>query len=157
MSSRSNENRSKSGSRGGRPPQPSHHRAGGSALGGSGRMESESSLAQGWVDDPPPQSRCPVRAWLCRGGHPSALSSLCGPSLSASGKGRKLLCPLLTAAPGSARLAPALSPLPWPAPSQDATQLSPDKTMSGHCTSATFTRSPGSPDFGVLCHLVPGQ
>jgi len=32
----------------------------------------------------------------------------------------ELLCPLLTATPGSAQIAPALSPCPWPAPSQDA-------------------------------------
>ena len=47
-------------------------------------MGSERDLAGGGVDDPPPQRRCPVRAWLCRGGHPSALSSLFGPSRSAS-------------------------------------------------------------------------
>ncbi len=68
-----------------------------------------------------------------------------------------LLCPLLTAAPGSARLAPTLSQFPWSAPSQDATQLSPDKNVSGRCTSVAFTLSPGSPDFGVLCHLVLGK
>ena len=42
-------------------------------------------------------------------------------------------------------------------PAQDTEQLSPEKTGSGHCTSATFTRSPGSPDFVVLCQLVPGK
>ena len=36
-------------------------------------MGSESSLAQGWVDDQPPWSRCPGRAWLDRGGHPSSV------------------------------------------------------------------------------------
>ncbi len=91
------------------------------------------NLAQGWVDDPPPQSRCLFRACLHRVCHPSALSSLFGPSLSAP-----------------------RSPLPWHATSQDTTQLSPDKNVSGRCTSAAFTRSPGSQDFVVLCQLVPG-
>ena len=50
-------------------------------------MGSERNLAQGWVDDPPPRSRCLVQVWLRRGGHPSALSSLFGPSLG-PGRGR---------------------------------------------------------------------
>src|SRR5215510_12433528 len=40
-----------------RPPHTTT--ACGSAPGGSGRRGSESPLAQGWLDDPPPQSRCP--------------------------------------------------------------------------------------------------
>jgi len=54
------------------------------------------------------------------------------------------------------RISPPLSPLPWPATSPDPEQLSPAKHVSGRCTGAAFTRSPGSLDFGVLCHLVPG-
>jgi hypothetical protein len=65
-------------------------------------MSNEKTLAQGWVDDPPPQSRCPVRAWLGRGGHPSALASLCGPSLGPVGHRATLTaadcCPAVSAA-----------------------------------------------------------
>src|SRR5262249_55510836 len=62
----------------------------------------------------------------------------------------------LTAPPGSARLARALSQFPWPATAQDATELSPDKTVRGRGTSGAFTLPPSSPDFAVLCSLVPG-
>ena len=41
--------------------------------------------------------------------------------------------------------------------SQDTEQISPDKTVSGRCTSAAFTRSPDSQDFVLLCQLVPGK
>ena len=51
----------------------------------------------------------------------------------------------------------ALSQFPWHAPSQDTRQLSPDKAVSGRCTGAACTRSPGSPDFMVWDHLIRGK
>ena len=119
-------------------------------------MESETSLTQGWVDDPPPRSPYLVQVWRRRGGHASALSSLFGPSLGTP-KGGELLCPRLTSAPGSERITPPRSQFPWHATSQNAEQISPDKTVSGYGTSAPFTRSPDSQDFVVLCQLVPGK
>jgi hypothetical protein len=53
-----------------------------------------------------------------------------------------LVCPLLTAASWSERLALALSHLPWHATSQDTEQLFPDKTVSGYCTSAHLPAPP---------------
>jgi len=38
-----------------------------------------------FLDGPPPQSHSLGQVWLRRGGHPSALSSLCGPSLGPLG------------------------------------------------------------------------
>jgi len=55
------------------------------------------------------------------------------------------------------RMTPPRSHLPWPATSKDTEQISPDKTGSGYCANATFTPSPGSQDFAVLCQLVPGK
>jgi hypothetical protein len=45
------------------------------------RCKEVEDLTQGWVDDLPPQSRSLVQVCLRRGGHPSALSVLFGPSL----------------------------------------------------------------------------
>lgn len=53
-------------------------------------MGSETNLTQGWVDDPPPRSHYLVQVWRRRGGHPSSLSSLFGPSLGTP-KGVELL------------------------------------------------------------------
>src|SRR5262249_37876986 len=69
----------------------------------------------------------------------------------------ELLCPGLTSAARSERIPPPRSQLPWHATSQDTEQLSPDKTVSGRCTGAAFTPSPGSQDFVVWCQLVPGK
>jgi len=119
-------------------------------------MGSEKSLAQGWGADPPPRSRYLVQVWLRRGDRSSSLSSLFGPSLGTS-KGVELLWPRLTSAPGSERITPPRSQFPWHATSQDAEQISPDKNVSGYGTSTTFTPSPDSQDFVVLCQLVPGK
>src|SRR5262249_49488154 len=112
-------------------------------------------VTQGWVYGPTPRSRPLLQVCLRRVGHASSLASLFGPPPSPGGTGRGLLCPRLTAPRGSARLARALSQFPWPATAQDATELSPDKTVRGRGTSGAFTLPPSSPDFAVLCSLVP--
>jgi hypothetical protein len=60
-------------------------------------------------------------------------------------------CPAVSAAGA------ALRPFPWPAPSQDPRPLSPAKPGRGYGTSATFTPSPGSPDFEVGGPLIRGK
>ena len=119
-------------------------------------MGSESTLAQDWVDDPPPQSRCPYGPGSVEAVTPPPCPPCSVLHSEPLARSPELVCPRLTAALRSEWIPPALSQFPWHATSQDTEQLSPDKTVRGRCTSATLTRSRGSPDFAVWCQLVRG-